>query len=306
MPSVITMRDFGRYGRWGNQLLQYAFLRVYAKLHGLELQLPPWVGNYLLGANEPPVSAKLETMYEPLSGGPVSEPIAPVNAEYVNRDFGGYAQWPTSWLAPHKEFVRSLFQPTPTIASRFADAVAAFDTAGKTRIGIHLRRGDYGRSIFYITPVEWYLDWLKRHWDTFNEPVLFVATEDRYLINAFDAAGYRPILVEDLGVDLKAERMAHYNYLRCDLRNKDPRRLDWFPEWYLLTKCEILVTPNSTYSLTAGMASDRLRTFYRSQLPTQSIEAENLWNCTPCQRWQRRDWEHVPGAWLATNPDWRD
>jgi hypothetical protein len=100
--------------------------------------------------------------------------------------------------------------------------------------------------------------------------------------------------------------MPHYNYLTYDRNHPDPRQFDFFPEWYLLSRCEVLVTPNSTYSFTAGMASDRMQRFYRSQLPTESIDEEDIWNTYPTQKWHRNDWPNVKGAWLDNNPYWRE
>jgi hypothetical protein len=299
----ITMRGFGRYGRWGNQLIQYAFLKCYARMHHLDVQIPPWVGNTLLGACDYPINTKLETVYEPLSGNSQSEPIAPTGTEYVNKDFAGYAQWPTSWYAPHRKYIQCLLQPAVDVASRLAPAAGRLLARGRTRIGLHLRRGDYGRAIFYVTPVVWYLDWLDCHWDALDRPVLFIATESKDLVKEF--AAFDPVTVEDLGVNLRAETLPHYNYLGYDRRHPDPRQFDFFPEWYLLTQCEILLTPNSTFSFTAGMASDRLRHFFRSQLPTQRMEEEDIWNASPCQRWHKNDWATVPGVWRESNPYWR-
>lgn len=302
--GTITMRMFGNFGRWGNQLFQRAFLKCYARMYDLDVQLPPWAGNLLLGADDRPVKAHLPPAYEKLSGDNWSHPVPPTGDEFVNKDFRGYAQWNMAWYAPHRDYVRSLMQPAPAIAERLAPAAAKLDSLGHTRVGLHIRRGDYGKHIFYLTPVAWYLDWLAKHWSGFDAPVLFISTETPELVREF--AVYNPVTVEDLGVELRAETLPHYCYLRYDRNHPDPRQYDFFPEWYTLTRCEVLVTGNSTFSFTAGMASERLQKFYRSQIPTQSIEEEELWSAFPCQRWHQKDWPNVPGAWLDRNPYWRE
>jgi len=70
MPDLITMSKFGRFGRFGNQIFEYMFLKTYAKKHGLEVQIPPWVGNYLFGTDDPPTTLVLnnvpaEESYDP-------------------------------------------------------------------------------------------------------------------------------------------------------------------------------------------------------------------------------------------------
>ena len=48
--DVLTMTWFGRFGRAGNQIIQYMFLRNYAQQHGLKLMLPSWDAAALFGA----------------------------------------------------------------------------------------------------------------------------------------------------------------------------------------------------------------------------------------------------------------
>ncbi|MEH7178583.1 hypothetical protein [Neobacillus vireti] len=49
---IITMSTLGVNGRFGNQLLQYGFLKIYAKVYNLEVLTPKWIGQYLFGQNE--------------------------------------------------------------------------------------------------------------------------------------------------------------------------------------------------------------------------------------------------------------
>jgi hypothetical protein len=43
----------GRLGKFGNQLIQYAFLRIYAHRHGLGVETPRWVGQKIYGFSDP-------------------------------------------------------------------------------------------------------------------------------------------------------------------------------------------------------------------------------------------------------------
>lgn len=49
--ATVTMRTLGQNGRFANQLFQYAFLRFYAREHGLDVQVPAWEGKKLGGFN---------------------------------------------------------------------------------------------------------------------------------------------------------------------------------------------------------------------------------------------------------------
>jgi len=49
----IQMTKLGIKGRFGNQLLQYAFVRFYAQQHGLAAELPDWIGRDLYDFDDP-------------------------------------------------------------------------------------------------------------------------------------------------------------------------------------------------------------------------------------------------------------
>ena len=66
--NTITMSRLGTHGQWGNQLIQYAFTRVYARRHHLRYQVPEWGGQYLYGFADPPITEELPSwveVYEP-------------------------------------------------------------------------------------------------------------------------------------------------------------------------------------------------------------------------------------------------
>ena len=45
----LTMTQFGKLGRWGNQIIELMYMSMYAWKHDLWLQMPPWVGDELFG-----------------------------------------------------------------------------------------------------------------------------------------------------------------------------------------------------------------------------------------------------------------
>ena len=62
---LITMSTFGTNGRFGNQIFQYAFLKIYAKEHDLQVQIPRWpIGEYLFGHQDPEISQILPQIRE--------------------------------------------------------------------------------------------------------------------------------------------------------------------------------------------------------------------------------------------------
>lgn len=312
MNKLITASRLGRCGRWGNQVFQYAFVRAYAKKYGLEYQVPPWIGQVLMGHQDPPITVPLPAYREVYAcdgGGNLAPgrnrlwafPVAPNGSEVVGRDFQGYAQFHTSYYAPQREYLQDLFGLVPAVWTRMAPAVAKLRRPDSTVIGLHLRRGDTGRAIFYLTPNDWYLAWLKEHWGRFKSPRLFIATEEPSDVEAF--AEYNPIVASDL-LSLENTRYQLYNYLLCDLNNPTAESMDWFPDWYLLTQCDVLVFGESTFSFSAAMMSQKVRECWRSQLSTQSFHYIDPWRAWPLVREYLEDHPGIPGTWYDSNSKW--
>jgi len=299
--NTISFSQFGRWGRFGNQLLQYAFLRCYADRHGCELQLPPWVGNQVFGLSNPPVTTPLPVYGERHEGDPRwTDACQPEGDEFVNKNFEGYAQFHTSWYTEREiGAIRRWFRPTAVVRNRFTHV-----PVGRSGVwfGIHLRRGDYGQGQFYITPTEWYQQRLAEVWGKCDraERHLFIATEDPSLVDAF--AEYEPVTTGDMGIELRAEPMENYAYLSRDLQECEPWQLDFFPDWYLLSQCDVILMPNSTFSFTAALMG--AYSVHRSHLPTQTFEEITPWSAYPLQRDRVEDYPDVKGVRLAENPYW--
>jgi len=206
-------------------------------------------------------------------------PVPPAITQLIGYDYSGWCQFPTGWWNASRQQVWGDYRPSPEWMERLNPAVRFIGDC--TLIGIQIRRGDYGQGSCYdaITPVEWYLDWLERHFNAIDRPVVFVATEDRDIVREF--AQYNPVTVEGAGIRLRTDPYPRYNYLTEDLVSRKPHLIDWFPEWYMLTRCDILLAANSTFSLTAAMASRRCPRFWRPSWSKRAFVQENVWNCLP-------------------------
>lgn len=300
--SAIQMTRLGKMGRFANQLFQYMFLRIYAHRYGATVEVPSWVGKDLFGLHDPKPSVALPRYVEHTDKQEQAHP--PEGSVALGHDFEGYGQYHTSWYAPYRTMIRQLFEPVEPVVERLQPAVEMYHNAGETRVGLHLRRGDYGRTIFYLTPIEWYVRLLRHLWPVLDDPVLFVASEDRSLVEAF--AEFYPLTAEELGVDLRQDPMPHYNYERHDLIQRDPWQLDFYPDFYLLQQSNVLIGPNSTFSFAAAMLAPELWAYYRSVLPTQDWECIDPWDAYPLQHDKVEDYPDVEGIRSdPSNQYWR-
>jgi hypothetical protein len=79
--------------------------------------------------------------------------------------------------------------------------------------------------------------------------------------------------------------------------------MDFFPDWYFLSLCDVLLAPNSTFSVTAAMMGCNY--FWRSSLPQQKFVQEDPWDMYPLTHNKAEDYRHVPGVCLDETPYWR-
>lgn len=257
------MRTLGRRGRFGNQIFQYAFLKIYAKIFNLEVATPSWVGQKLFGANDPKIHANLPVVREskhPNLKNIFTEP----KPRFINCDFAGYFQFHTKYYAPYKDYFLSLFVPIPEVEEEMKKGLKKLYSKGRTIVGIHIRRGDYTKyknsPVYYSVPIKWYKDWLKSIWSELDHPVLYIASDDIKKI-APEFSEYNPVTTNDI---FEAFLIA-----------------DFYPDFYVLTQCNYLAISNSTFSFSASMLNNKANTFMRPTLKTRKLIPFNPWNSPP-------------------------
>lgn len=258
----VTMRSLGRNGRFANQIFQYAFLKQYAQEHHLRVETPDWIGRELFGANDAVVSGQYNEVRQTTQD---AGECSIFNAESVFRDvdFWGYFQYHTRHYAHHKAYFRSHFQPSEGVRVQLDVAMAALRGKGKTLVGLHLRRGDYGYGNFYITPSSWYRVWLDSIWRELDEPVLYIASDDPDAV-LDDFSDYCPVTAKDLGVEIPCA--------------------DFYPDFYTLTQCDYVAISNSSFSFAASMLNERARQFVRPDTHSGGLIEFDPWCSEVMQR----------------------
>lgn len=249
---AISMRTLGANGRFGNQLLQYAFLKLYARQHNLSAQSYDWIGRDLFGCDDPFPAANFPSLDESQAdlfaslngGGPV----------HANRDLIGYfCRHTREWQGRAPAF-RALFQHRPIVRDWLHPAMTELASRGRTLVGVHIRRGDFGQGQFWIAPVEWYANWLGAIWNSLDAPVLYIASDDPGVTAAF--SDFRPMDARMLGAG----------------------RLDFCLDHHVLSQADHLTISNSSFSFTAAMLNDRARKFVRPDRAVQGLVPFDPWN----------------------------
>jgi len=289
---VLSMSSFGQLGRFGNQIFQYAFLRICAQKSGATLECPPWIGQTLFGHDDAPISKRLppaierwefgKNMFdlipefipyiEKLAGAKSSrvEPEA-LDKELVNVDMWGFFQVHTRFLRPHKEFFRSLFQPVSDLKSPLEDGLNLLRSKGKTIIGIHIRRGDFIREPLarytLVVPSKWWCNWLDSIWSELENPVLFLCSDDiDSIIHDFDK--FCPVTSQDLNVKLP-ERMKNLN-------------IEFYIDFFMLSNCDVVGISNSSFSFAACLLNEHAKMFVRPHRDfSTKFRVFDPWNSEP-------------------------
>jgi len=124
-PNIIQFTQLGKFGRFGNQMFQYAFARAYAEKYGCILEIPTWVG---------------EKIFKNVSHSPISKHCPRTSLDeikwgQVNIDLFGYFQ--------KKEFIDILSEAKLREWFVLQDKWLEFFINLKTYAIAHLRRGDY-------------------------------------------------------------------------------------------------------------------------------------------------------------------
>lgn len=239
---MLTMRKLGKYGRFANQLFQYAFLRIHAN----DYQCPAWHGQAIFGLKDPPVTVQLPQVKE--TGIYKAEDSKIIGRD--NIDIVGYFQYHTSYYAAHKDFIRTLFTPRPEYEDH---RIALLQQKGFTVIGLHIRRGDYGTfrrksaRWAFRAPCKWYRDWLDKYMPA--NSILFIATD-----------GPHTVLPE----------FSPYQY---ELSNGGV-----YADFYWLTQCDILLISNSSFGFMASMLNTRLQYSYRPRLSKRALIPYDPWD----------------------------
>src|SRR5258708_1618133 len=237
---VICMSTLGQRGKFGNQLLQYAFLRLYAQEHGLVAQAPDWIGRDLFDCDDPLPQGPLPAIDEARADlfGSLRRETPQV---YAGTDIAGYFCGSMQRWGARAEGFRSLFVPGRKLQPLLEQAQGVLRRRGRTLVGVHIRRGDFGYGRFWIAPERWYADWLSALWPRLDGPVLYLATDDPQARESF--ARFAPVGAADLGVALPGA--------------------EFFLDHFLLSQADHLAIANSPFSSTAALLNSRAAGFAR-------------------------------------------
>jgi len=250
----VQMRSLGQNGRYGNQLLQYGFTRLYAQQHDLVAEFPDWIGRDIFDLDDAFPSAKFPTVNEADADlfGSLQGRTGQIFAE---RDIEGYfCGSTTDWSAWRSQFC-ALFEPGKKVKGMLGQALDNLQSRGKTIVAIHLRQGNYGFGRFWVAPNGWYLAWLRRIWPQLDRPILYIASDVEW--SQADFADFSPLSAVRLGVDIPGA--------------------GFLVDHHVLRHANHLAISNSSFSFAAAMLNTGAESFLRPDPVLKELAAFDPW-----------------------------
>jgi hypothetical protein len=257
---TVSFPTLGLNGRFGNQLNQYAFMRLSADAQGLRCATPDWIGRYLFDVDDEELGEPLIIINE--EDIEVTSSLAGISSLESNsllrqRALNGYFACSGHVLRPYREKLQRLFSPAPWLSDYTQILDDALRSFGQTVVAIHVRRGDMvTHPHYWIAPTGWYRTWLRQLWGSLTRPVLYIASDDSNIYKEF--LEFDPITSNRLASPLVD--------------------VEFYQDWYILSKADVLAISNSSFSFTAAMMNTKSEMFFRPSIDTLGLIAFDPWN----------------------------
>lgn len=152
---MISFSKLGNYGRLGNQLFQYAFLRVIAKQLRIKFYCPPWDGEQIFLLNDSDVRADEPVgISKHFNAGIITGFSSQITID-DNTDIEGFFQ--SERFYPDHEEVRAWYSFLPTIVGQVAQKVDLSKFHASLSLSLRID-SDYGETREYwpLYPLSYY------------------------------------------------------------------------------------------------------------------------------------------------------
>lgn len=188
---IIQMSDLDdeRFGRFGNQLFKFFFLKVIEHEIDCEIRFPSWLGNvaFNIPASKKPTVADDFVVISPDSGYSLKEVLDLIRSRIIAGarvlEIKGFFQFHTHTYAAYKNIFDETFIVNSFLKERIIRALHEKQINDKQMVSIHIRRGDYvnyaDSKVFWMTPIDSIFNSIKKL-DAigFKERVLYVCSDD--------------------------------------------------------------------------------------------------------------------------------
>lgn len=271
------MPSFGDNGRLGNQIFQYFFMLILRDHYKIDVRLPvppvDWIFNFDHSLAQPlrdnAREIKLDRIHRLIDLDSIAHFIRDEMSATGVVDIVGYFQQHTSIYAQHQNIFHQAF----SLASSYTQPIdaalsSALTTAGlganAALIAVHIRRGDYlnivNHPILWPVDISQYAIEVQRIKATgLQNAAVYIASDDvDYCKQMSSLFGGLPVITRDNLV----------------LTNVSDTLIDF----HIMSKANVLIASNSTFSLAAGMLNQTAKIMTRPIGPLSGFSAFDPWN----------------------------
>ncbi len=252
----LTMASLGNYGRFAQTVNEYVAVRLYAETYGMSFETPDWVGHRFFEIDDPLMTHDFTAGFDEwldvrdrfAAGFDGTDP-----APYRDCDLflGGSPVNPMR--RAHREKVRSWLTPRACWDQWLTPCVDAVRARGRTLVVLHIRQTDWWDQAY--TPLSLYLDWLTEAWSGFDDPVLFICTDEPKTVEAF--AAWSPMTAADFPVRWEG--------------------LEYLQDFHLMTRADVLAISTGSFAQTAAALNRDARLLLRPAADNNALEPFDPW-----------------------------
>ena len=276
---VVFMSSLGNNGRFGNQIFQYFFMRIFAKHYGHFICTPKWIGQNVFQINDPNSLRSFPKLIEKGANDLDKNNlyINPVDffkekkIFQLNIDLWGYFQMKTCFYSQYKSEFKEIFTFRKDIQKILFDSLKFITSKKKEIISIHLRRGDYGYDNFYKAPSIWYKKWITDKGYKPSKNIIYICSEE-------------PEIFE--------ERFSEFDVLHAKMIPNLDKNMYWIFDFFVLTQANKVAISNSTFSFIASMLNEKSNSFFRPSFKNKKLKEYDPWNSEVLERCKISKEEH--------------
>lgn len=252
MKSIkhISIKNFTKNGRFGNQIFQYAFAVYSALLLNKKLGVLPWDGDKFfehksLTHFHLPTFENVEIYKLYCEKYFKIDPSFDTEYLFLN----GYFQHASFYENINKSLFQNIFETKKEISALFENKLPIHNF-----VVCHLRYGDYGYGYFYKTKLSWLESWLEQNMT--SDALLYIATDEPKRVRT-KLQKYHPIYAHDLSIKVD---------------------LGYYTDHYVMQQANILLMANSSFSFSAALLNRRENAiFYRPSLQQEKFILSAPW-----------------------------
>lgn len=253
----LTMSSLGNYGRFAQTVNEYVAVRLYAETYGMAFETPDWVGHRFFQLDDPLIAGDFTAGFDEwldvrdrFAAGFDGSSTDP----YRDCDLflGGSPINPMR--RAHQDKVRGWLTPRPCWNDRLSPCVDAARARGRTLVVLHIRQTDWWNQEY--TPLSLYVDWLTEAWSSFDDPALFICTDEPKTVEAF--AAWRPMTSADFPVRWEG--------------------LEYLQDFHLMTQADVLAISTGSFAQTAAALNRDARLLLRPADGNKTLEAFDPWD----------------------------